>query len=239
MKNIATFALSVWARAIFLIYLSSLAGCTLPRPANTPVVYDFGPGALHTLPAVPLDPLPPLELGTPHTSAALNSSAVLYRLGYADAQQLKPYTLARWSMPPVQLISQRLREHLGQRRAIVSPGEIIPASLARQTASASRPGSAPVAKAQPLLNLRLDLEEFSQVFDAPDKSSGLLRLRATVTQRSTAGDTLLAQHSFVVQQPAPTPDASGGVRALTAAADQAIGEIEVWLGQVVPAVKTE
>jgi cholesterol transport system auxiliary component len=83
-----------------------------------------------------------------------------------------------------------------------------------------------------MLSLRLELEEFSQLFETPDKSSGLLRLRATVMQRSATAETLLAQRSFVVQHSAPSADASGGVRALTLATDQAIGEIEVWLGQV-------
>jgi len=77
------------------------------------------------------------------------------------------------------------------------------------------------------------LEEFSQLFETPDKSSGLLRLRATVMQRSTTAETLLAQRSFVMQHSAPSADASGGVRALTMATDQVIGDIEAWLGQVV------
>jgi cholesterol transport system auxiliary component len=205
-----------------------LSGCTLPRPANTPLVYDFGPGALHTLPTTRIANLPPLELSTLQASLALNSNAVLYRLGYADAQQLTPYTLARWSMPPAQLIGQRLRAQLGLHRAVVSPGEI---TVARPTrANASAPATATAAPSA-MLNLHLDLEEFSQLFEAPDKSSGVLRLRATLTQRSAAGETLLAQRSFVVQHAATTADASGGVRALTAATDQAIQEIEAWLAQ--------
>ena len=90
-----------------------------------------------------------------------------------------------------------------------------------------------------MLNLRLELEEFSQLFETADKSTGLLRLRATVLRRSTGGETLLAQRSFIVQQNAPTADASGGVRALTAATDQAIAEIETWLAQVIPTAKNE
>jgi len=199
-------------------------------------VYDFGPGALRTLSTTRIAHLPPLELSTPQTSLALNSTAVLYRLAYTDAQQLKPYTLARWSMPPAQLIGQRLRAQLGLRRAIVSPGEITMENRAHTAASPLKPGTSAVATPPsgppPLLNLHLDLEEFSQLFEAPDRSSGVLRLRATVTQRGTAGETLLAQHSFVVQHTAATADASGGVKALTAATDQAIQGIEVWLAQV-------
>ena len=40
------------------------------------------------------------------------SNAVLYRLAYADGQQLRPYSQARWSQPPAQLLQQRLREQL-------------------------------------------------------------------------------------------------------------------------------
>lgn len=234
MKSIAIYAYYIRARSLFLIYFLALTGCTLPRPANTPVVYDFGPGALQTAPSTRIANLPPLEFSTPQTSTALNSTAVLYRLAFADAQQLKPYTLARWSMPPAQLIGQRLRSQLGLHRAIVSPGDISPTGQARAAASAPNAASAATAAAtaEPLLNLHLELEEFSQLFETPDRSSGVLRLRATVTQRGTAGDTLLAQRSFIVQQSAPTADASGGVRALTAATDQAISEIDVWLAQV-------
>ena len=252
MKKIAAHAYSTRAIGLFLIFFLTLTGCTLPRPGNTPLVFDFGPGPLHTQPSTRIAPLPPLEFSTPQTSTALNSTAVLYRLGYADAQQLKPYTLARWSMSPAQLIGQRVRAQLGLRRAIVSPGDITPPRPPRPAAAKPAPDLAgtstgiakaaaaaatglappPTNGAEPLLNLHLELEEFSQLFDTPDKSSGILRLRATVTQRGTAGESLLAQRSVIVQQAAPTPDASGGVKALTAATDVAIQEIEVWLEQV-------
>jgi len=226
MKYIATSDYFTRARGLFLLCLLGLTGCALPRPASTPVVYDFGPGAQQSAPANHALTLPPLEISTLQASTALNSTAVLYRLAYADAQQLKPYTQARWSMAPGQLISQRLREQLSQRRAIVSPGDIIRAGRVRAAAAS------PATQPESLLNLRLELDEFSQLFASPDQSSGLLRLRATLMQRNTTGDTLLAQRSFVVQQPAPSPDASGGVRALAAATDQVIGEIETWLEQV-------
>jgi len=198
----------------------------MPRAASTLVVYDFGPGALNNGPGSHNVRLAPLEVGPPQASAALNNTAVLYRLGYADAQALKPYALARWSMPPAQLLGQRLREHLSRQRAVVSPGEII------GLRPASGAASAPQTRAEPLLNLRLELEEFSQWFETPDQSSALLRLRATLTLRSAAGESLLAQRSFVVQQPAPSPDANGAVRALASAADQAVQHIEAWLAQI-------
>ncbi len=207
----------------------ALSGCALPRPASVPVVYDFGPGALHEQPGTPPTPMPALELRPVQASTALGSTALLYRLAYADAQQLKPYTLARWSMPPAQLIEQRLRAQLGQHRAVLSPGQV---SLARPVrAGASAPALA-TTQPQTVPDLHLALEEFSQLFASTEKSSGVLRLRATVTQRSAGAQTLLAQRSFTAQVDAPTPDASGAVRALTGAADQVLQEVESWLGQV-------
>ena len=207
-----------------------LAGCASPRSAETYKMYDFGPAPMHVPAAAAPARMAPLVLFDTQATPSLEGNAVLYRLAYADAQQLKPYALARWSMPPAQLISQRLRQHLGLQRAVVAPGELLPASAPRFAASAAVPASAPSPSlAAPLLNLRLVLEEFSQVFDAPADSHGLLRLRATLTQRASGSEILLAQRSFVVQQPAPSPDAVGAVRALTAASDQLAEQMAAWL----------
>ena len=43
--------------------------------------------------------------------------------------------------------------------------------------------------------------------------------------------TLLGQRVFIVQKPAPTPDAAGGTRALAAAARQVAVEIDEWVAQ--------
>ena len=224
------------------MFFASLTACTSPRMAASPAVYDFGPNLLTataptaTSAAPPHATLPTLVLSEPQASPALEGTAVLYRLVYADAQQLKPYALARWSTPPAHLIGQRLRQVLSQQRAVVAPGELLQASPQRfvpfNAAANSSPAPiapAPVAPPQP--NLRLELEEFSQLFDTPNTSHALLRLRATLTQRSPGSETLLAQHSFVVQRPAPSADAAGGVRALTAAADAVVLELETWLAQ--------
>ena len=47
----------------------------------------------------------------------------------------------------------------------------------------------------------------------------------------------LAQRRFTAQRPAPSPDAPGGVRALTAATDAAVEEIAQWLKQAQPATR--
>lgn len=211
MKKITTQTYSVKPIGLLFVLMMLLAGCATSRPETMVQVYDFGPAPVPAAATGALPSLAAVALFEPQVSPALEGSAVLYRLAYADAQQLKPYALTRWSMPPAQLISQRLRQQLGEQRAVVAPGE---------------------AAAQ--FNLRLVLEEFSQVFDSPAQSHGLLRLRATLSQRIAGGEALLAQRSFVVQQPAPTPDALGAVRALTSASDRTVGQVSAWLAQVAP-----
>lgn len=230
MKNVAAYAIPTGARALFLIFFLVLSGCAAPRSASTLVVYDFGPGALSTPALGSIPALAPIEISAPQASSALSGVAVLYRLGYANVQALQPYTLARWAMPPAQLIDQRLRAQLSLQRPVLATGEILPPNPPRRSASATA-ALLPVKLAAPLLNLRLTLDEFSHLFATPTQSSGLLRLRATLSQRRASGDTLLAQRSFIVQQPATSPDASAGVRALSVAADQAIAEIAQWLAQ--------
>ncbi|MDP1566493.1 MAG: ABC-type transport auxiliary lipoprotein family protein, partial [Polaromonas sp.] len=79
--------------------------------------------------------------------------------------------------------------------------------------------------------LQLELDEFSHFFESPASSVGLIRLRATLVETTPSGEKLLAQRSVTVQRPAPSADAAGGVRALTAATDAAIEEIATWLQQ--------
>ena len=217
-KKIATKAYTCSATALWGCGLAAvlvLTGCSaLPAAPTRPVLYDFGPGPLATVPTdrrAPLAPLALADMDAPGLPEGGN--AVLYRLAYADAQQLRPYQLARWSQPPTALVLQRLRERLGEQRAIVQP-------LDRPLA----PGSD-----KPPVVLRLDLEEFSQVFASPERSSGLLRLRATLAEPVPGGERLLGQRVFVVQRPAPSADAAGGVRALAEAADQAAEELAQWL----------
>jgi cholesterol transport system auxiliary component len=178
-------------------------------PAQRQAVYDFGPGATQAQPAHRMAPLPPVLLAEVQAASALDGTALLYRLAYADAQQLRPYAQARWSMPPAQLLRQRLREQLGQRRSVLSALDAVP------------PGT---------LLLRLELEEFSQLFSTPQASAGLLRVRATLA-RSGSPARVLAQTSFVQQQPSPSADALGGVKALAQATDALLLQLEPWLEQ--------
>lgn len=187
-----------------LVALLLLSACgTMPERAPSPVLYDFGAG-LAEPPTVSPAARPALALSV-QASSALDGTAVLYRLAYADERQLRAYALARWTMPPAELVQQRLRAALSRQRAVLRPGE----------------GALEV--------LHLELEEFSQVFESPGQSQGLLRLRATVLQGTPSGDKLVAQRSVVVRHPAPSADAAGGARALAGATDAAVAELAQWL----------
>ena len=88
-----------------------LVGCSaLPTPPNRPVSVRLLARA--DQPArrrPPRQPASPIALADVEATACQSSTAVLYRLNYADAQQLRPYTLARWTQPPVQLVQQAPR----------------------------------------------------------------------------------------------------------------------------------
>lgn len=221
-KKIAVNARKKRLSAVIGVFFATLAlsGCALaPDKPKRAQMYDFGPGEVSATTATRQTPLPPLAIDEIATSGgALDNMAVLYRLGYEDAQQLRPYSLARWSMPAAQLVRQRLLGQLGQRRAVFNAGSSV--ALNRNYQSALP------------LRLRIDLEEFSQLFSAPDTSVGLIRLRATLVDITPTGEKLLGQRNVVVQRPASSADAAGGVRALTTATDAAIEEINDWLQQV-------
>lgn len=184
-----------------------LGGCSVLDKPVRPAVFDFGPGSSGPVAAAAASAAP-VALAEVEAAGAFDSTALLYRLAYADAQQLQPYAQARWSMPPAQLLQQRLRQSLVQQYRVVREDDTL--------------------QPRPML-LRVAIDEFSQVFAAPADSAGLVRVHASVVQAGPAGERLLAQHSFVAQRPAPSADAPGGVRALTAASDAVVAEIAQWL----------
>jgi len=197
-----------------------LAGCgALPDKPQRAALYDFGPGL--TAPAEVAAPtLPTLALAELETNPRLDGTQILYRLAYADANELRPYGQSRWSMAPTQLLRQRLRDALAQRRLVLDADES--ATLARSG------GQVPDL-------LRVTLEEFSHYFPAPGRSVGLVRLRATLTQFTPGGDRLRGQKTFTVQRPAASADAAGGVKALAAASDAVVAELVLWLDTLPPA----
>ncbi len=182
-----------------------LAACTTPQPPVAKIIYDFGP-VYSTAAAPATSRRPALALPEIEAGAGLDSPALLYRLQYQDAHQLRPYALARWSVPPAQLVRSRLRDAL------------------------SRQGPVLATEGVAAWVLRVELDEFSQLFDSPASSQALVRLRVSLLR----SDQLVAQTSLVARAAAPSQDAAGGVRALTMATDDVVSQLAAWLNSQLP-----
>ncbi len=178
----------------------TLSACTTPQPPALKAVYDFGP-VLNAATSSPATRSAAVALPDIEASASLDSPSLLYRLQYSNAQQLLPYAQARWSTSPAQLVRARVRDALAAQGPVLSTEGIAPWVL------------------------RIELDEFSQLFDSPSSSLGLVRLRASLLKN----DQLAAQTTVLAKAPATSQDAAGGVRALTAATDDAVRQLAAWL----------
>ena len=191
--------------AALLALAGGLSACATPSAPVDKTVYDFG--ALQAQATVATPNASPVALVDIQTAWGQGSTAMQYRLAYANEQALQPYTLARWSMPPAQLVAQQVRSVLSQQRPVIALGD-----------------------SQAAYVLQLSLEEFGQSFEAPNASQGRVHLRATLLK----GDRFVAQRDFTASEPAPTPDAPGGVRALSLATQTVAKDVSQWMAQTAP-----
>lgn len=192
------------SRAVLLLSLALLAGCALgPQSRQGMASYDFG------LPRTEKDASlrlhQDLVVAAVAAPAWMDNSGIHYRLAYQDATRPEAYSLSHWVMSPAALLGQRLRARLARAS---SAGVFMPSDGVRAAHT-----------------LRLELEEFSQVFDAPDKSRAVLRLRASLIRQRG----VVAQQGFNIEHAAATPNAEGGVRALITASDAASEQLIDWL----------
>jgi cholesterol transport system auxiliary component len=191
-------------RAALLLSLSVLAACAIaPQSRDGMASYDFGP----IRPEKEANPRLQHDLVVAGVSAPawMDNSGMYYRLAYQDATRPRAYARSRWVMPPAALLGQRLR-----------------ASLAR----ANKAGVfAPADGVRTEYTLRLELEEFSQVFDTADKSRAVVLLRASLIRQRG----LVVQRGFGIERACATPDAEGGVLAMIAASDEAGNSLIDWL----------
>ena len=147
------------------------------------------------------------DLGPPPASAApassvqllevtapawLSGSGLAYRLDYLDAFRRQVYRDSRWAAPPAELLAERLRQ-----RAATAVGTARP------------------------VQLRLELEEFSQQFSTPTQSRVIVRVRAWAADAT-------APKVFEVSRAAPSADAAGAVQGLSRASDELIDQVLGW-----------
>jgi len=179
----------------------ALAAC-VNTPPRTPAEYDFGPGAATR--EEPPRLRREITVAAVTAPAWLDSPVIVYRLAYLDASQPRAYVESRWVGRPAELFTARLRQRFA---ATTEHGVLAPADGVRTA-----------------VTLRVELQEFSQVFDAPGRSHALVRVRGVLV----AEERLVAHTSFSTDQAAPTADAAGGARALALAADAAIDQLIGW-----------
>jgi len=192
------------SRAALLVSLVLLTGCAIgPQSRQGGANYDFGlpPAGKEASPRLQQDLLV-AEVSAP---AWMDNSGIYYRLAYQDATRPQAYALSHWVMSPAALLGQRLRANIARasKAGVFTPADGVRAGY----------------------TLRLELQEFSQVFDATDRSRAVLRLRASLMRQRD----IVAQQGFSLEHAAATPNAEGGVRALIAASDDAGEKLVDWL----------
>ena len=208
-------------KKFLVLAILTLAGCATARTQTPAAIYDFGQQRLATV----SDSEAPgngrltasLLVADVAAPAWLDSTAIHYRLAYHDLAQSYAYASNRWAASPAVLLTQRIRSRIA---GISDEGVVSAADGARTD-----------------YTLRLELEEFTQVFDTIDQSRAVIKLRASLIE--TRSRSVLAQRIFDIERTAPTANAAGAVRALTEAGDKLIGNLIAWLTEELAEEKKE
>ena len=127
----------------------------------------------------------------------MDSTSLHYRLAYANAARPAAYAQTRWVSTPAHLVEARLKERA------VAGGVLL--------------GGAGTS-------LRIEIDEFSQVFDAEKSSRAVVRARASLA----GAREVTAQKAFLIEMPAATPDGPGGATALGQAANALVDDVLAW-----------
>lgn len=191
-------------RSLLLAWITTglvfvLSACVGAKNIAPAVTYDFGV-PVAVSPADARWATVALEVRSP---LWLDSLGVSYRLAYDDPLKLRQYLDSRWVANPANLLAQRLRQQLGT--SVISNGTAADCLL------------------------RVDIQEFSQVFDTRETSRGVIQADALLVDGKRRR---LAERRFVLQQMATAPDARGGVGALVLAANELGEQLSRWLTEV-------
>ncbi|MDR3221842.1 MAG: ABC-type transport auxiliary lipoprotein family protein [Candidatus Accumulibacter sp.] len=177
-----------------------LGGCAGMTADKTPTaVYDFGQPILAAANA---------EAGragrlTLDVRAApwLDGPRIDYRLAYGDPLRRSQYADSRWAAPPALLLAQQLRRQLGFAAADLAADCV----------------------------LRVELQEFSQVFSAPRVSHGVLQGQISLIDEKRRP---VASRAIAIEQAARGSDAAGGAQALVEASEELGRQLAAWLERI-------
>lgn len=191
---------------ILIIGFILLAGCSFSNNKPTSLaLYDLG---LRSNAEIQMAPIDASIMMTEITAPIwLASPAMQYRLMYHDLARTYHYAHSRWVTAPAKLLTRRIQDDLSQltRTGIISNYEGLKSDYV----------------------LHIELEEFTQVFDQPQSSRAMIRLRANLVARATRQ--LISQQKFSVERATATADAAGAVAALIQLSDQVSLELMQWL----------
>ena len=180
-----------------LMLLAALGGCTALPPSTAGV-------AVHDFGPLEAATLAPVGIPLRNVEVVpapwLASNVMAYRLAYAQSTRRQAFKDNRWAAQPAQLVELVLK------RALRAGDPATPAGGCR---------------------LRVDLDEFTQRFDSPQASRGVIEARVTLLAPRT--EQPLAVRAFALDHEAPTADAAGGVAALRAGTLQLKSDIRNWL----------
>jgi cholesterol transport system auxiliary component len=200
--------------ALLAFCVVAASGCTLNAPARTaPAVYDLGGyrGGDATKTVIPeAVTIPPVA-----SAPWLESTSMVYRLSYDDANRLRAYSESRWAASPAMLLTEELRSRF--------------ASAAERVSTRSD-------GAEPNIVLRVALEDFTQSFDAAERSRVVVRARASLVDG--AARNIVAQHTFRIEHEAQ-PNAAGAAAAFSRSSAQLVDELLDWAAQNLKNMKTE
>jgi len=189
-------------RIAYLIFVLLLGGCAGTTRNNAPPnVYDFGQpdrAGVETS-AARLVGRMALEV---RSAPWLEGTYIDYRLAYGDPLKRLQYADSRWAAPPAALLAQLLRRQLGF--AAVNSG------IASDCL------------------LRVELQEFSQVFSTPYTSRGLLQGQVSLIDGKRRQ---IASRAISIESPGSSADAAGGVKALVEASQELGQQLAGWLDQ--------
>jgi len=191
--------------------LGLLGACGLkPAPRAPVALYDLGSLQTGTLAVetriaqviVVLDPIAP---------PWLDNHDMYYRLAYDEPARLRRYGSSRWALSPVQLVGSLLRTRMGE---------------ATERGAAIRDYGLESDYA-----VRVELEEFNQVFDTERTGRAQVRLKVALNERR--GRRLLAQRTFVADAACPSPNARGAVVGLRVASERVVADVVDWVAKVI------
>ncbi|MCG3188086.1 MAG: hypothetical protein IOMNBAOH_02810 [Rhodocyclaceae bacterium] len=183
-----------WALSLSCLLAACVGGMS-PRAQSTR--FDLGP------PPATLEnkALAGIRLDV-RAASWLDSTAMSYRLLYADPAERRSYRDSRWVAQPAELVAMRLGRLLG--------GAFV--------ADEAQPGAC-------LLHAQLD--EFIHDYDTPGSGRAIIEARLLLS----AGRSGRVSRAFHIDQPAHGANAAAGVHALGLATDRLARDIAAWLAE--------